>query len=140
MFFWELSFICFFFKFSLCRVILISWIYLSFLDFNFQHWICRKWSFMIFFIFFIKLSYSYDSHNVFSKLAWIDLSFFIFFFIFFLFHHSTLDVLEIRLHNFFDLLSIVLSLSHYPDRGLNNLTWVDSCIFFVFIFNLIYTF
>jgi len=53
---------------------------------------------------------------------------------FFLFHHLTLDWLEIRFHRFFYLLSMRLSRSYDMDHEIDRLTWVD----FVYYFNRIF--
>jgi hypothetical protein len=53
-------------------------------------------------------------------------------FLVFLFQSLTLDKLEVRLHNFFYLLSMNLSRSQDVNRKFNRLTRVDLVLFFVF--------
>jgi hypothetical protein len=92
----------------------------------------------------MNLSQSHDSSHEFNMLNWVDPGhFFRSLFLFFLFHHSIFIWWEIRIHNFFNFLSVglfwvdsVLFLPvSLPNQGceFDRLTWVDSVLFFNWI-------
>jgi hypothetical protein len=92
----------------------------------------------------MNLSQSHDSSHEFNMLNWVDPGhFFRSLSLFFLFHHSIFIWWEIRIHIFFNLLSVglfwvdsVLFLPvSLPNQGceFDILTWVDSVLFFNWI-------
>jgi hypothetical protein len=141
-----LVFILFYFIFSILyyfkfffflSYILVSWLYFIFFDLDLNIWSVKIKALQKKFIYFlwIYLNLTIQPQVLQINPIWLgSIVFPNFPMWFFLFHHLTLDWLEIRFYRFFYLFSMRLSRSYDMDREIDRLTWVD----FVYYFNRIF--